>query len=297
MLGARSKRNNRRFVILACRALTYEYVEYCRERFEIEDLVEIGLGVNDLPAGELSKFQGPGTGFTLPHALAMQHLAEMGRSFGLPSIQRRIQTDVLERCLHLAAVYLHHPNGSELEVYLHGANITSWRKKDGAEVLFLRPGNTFDGVSPIQCVTCLAPYLSRSCLTTRQGLNLPEMTPCLADNGHWRQPDKRGRTAKHCQRPMNNLLRLVCRGGIPVAFPQYGRGVLPTNGILRRAHWSVADTGCSDPALASDPAPSVALWTESDESTLAVWPHKFEAMYTVRLHYCTDSLPVDAQSD
>jgi len=48
-------------------------------------------------------------------------------------------------------VFLHHPNGAELEVYLHGANITSWRKKDGTEVLFVRPDNTFDGVDPIQC--------------------------------------------------------------------------------------------------------------------------------------------------
>lgn len=35
-----------------CRSLNFEYVEYCRERFEIENLVEIGLGANDLPAGQ-----------------------------------------------------------------------------------------------------------------------------------------------------------------------------------------------------------------------------------------------------
>jgi Aldose 1-epimerase len=50
------------------------------------------------------------------------------------------------------AVYLHHPNGSELEVYLHGANITSWRKPDGSDILFLQPDNEFDGVEPIKCV-------------------------------------------------------------------------------------------------------------------------------------------------
>lgn len=48
------------------------------------------------------------------------------------------------------AVYLHHPNGSELEVYLHGANITSWRKPDGSEILFVRPDNVFDGLQPIK---------------------------------------------------------------------------------------------------------------------------------------------------
>lgn len=41
-------------------------------------------------------------------------------------------------------------------------------------------------------------------------------------------------------------------------------------------------TGVANPEVARDPAPSVALWTESDESTLELWPHKFEAMYTVR---------------
>lgn len=150
-------------------SLNLEYLEYCRERFEIGDLVEIGLGANDLPA-----------------------------------------------------VYLHHPNGAELEVYLHGANITSWRKPDGSDLLFVRPDNSFDGFEPI-------------------------------------------------------------KGGIPVVFPQYGRGVLPTNGLLRRMHWSIAATGVADPDIAADPAPSVALWTESDEFTMEIWPHKFEAMYTVSL--------------
>ncbi len=73
----------------------------------------------------------------------------------------------------------------------------------------------------------------------------------------------------------------LCRGGIPVVFPQYGRGSLPTNGLLRRMHWSIAATGVADPDVATDLAPSVALFAESDETTLAVWPHKFEAMYTV----------------
>jgi hypothetical protein len=39
------------------------------------------------------------------------------------------------------------------------------------------------------------------------------------------------------------LTLLRHRGGIPVVFPQYGRGVLPTNGLLQRMHWSIADTG------------------------------------------------------
>ena len=37
--------------LMCRRSLNLEYVEYCQERFEIGDLVEVGLGANDLPAG------------------------------------------------------------------------------------------------------------------------------------------------------------------------------------------------------------------------------------------------------
>ena len=44
---------------------------------------------------------------------------------------------------------------------------------------------------------------------------------------------------------------------------------------------SIAETGRA-PRLASDPAPSVALWAEHSPHTASLWPHRFEAMYTVR---------------
>lgn len=146
-----------------------EYVKLCHQRYNIDDLVEIGLAAPNMPA-----------------------------------------------------VLLRHPNGSEALVYLHGANVSSWTRPNGHELLYLRPGNPFDGVSPI-------------------------------------------------------------RGGIPIAFPQVGRGALPTNGFLSSVHWSIADTGVSDEEVATDRAPSVALFTESDESTTQMWPHHFEAMYTISL--------------
>jgi hypothetical protein len=62
-----------------------------------------------------------------------------------------------------------------------------------------------------------------------------------------------------------------------------GRGELPTNGFMSSVHWSIADTGVSDPEVASDRAPSVALYTESDDATMEIWPHSYEAMYTVRV--------------
>ena len=86
----------------------------------------------------------------------------------------------------------------------------------------------------------------------------------------------------------------MCRGGIPLIFPQYGRasgvaayagvgnGRVPTNGFLSMLHWSLADAGGSDPD-ALDPAPTVVLEAESTEATYAIWPYHFRASYTVRL--------------
>ena len=86
----------------------------------------------------------------------------------------------------------------------------------------------------------------------------------------------------------------LCRGGIPLIFPQYGRasgvaayagvgsGRVPTNGFLSMLHWSLADAGGSDPD-ALDPAPTVVLEAESTEATYAIWPYHFRASYTVRL--------------
>ena len=45
---------------------------------------------------------------------------------------------------------------------------------------------------------------------------------------------------------------------------------------------SIAQTGCA-PRWATDPAPSIALWAEHSPDTAALWPHRFEAMYSVRV--------------
>lgn len=49
----------------------------------------------------------------------------------------------------LPVVALRHPNGSEAHVYLHGACVTSWTKPNGAQMLHMRPGNPWDGQTPI----------------------------------------------------------------------------------------------------------------------------------------------------
>lgn len=121
----------------------------------------------------------------------------------------------------LPVVHLRHPNGSEAQVYLHGACVTSVTKPGGTELLHVRPGNRWDGVAPLA-------------------------------------------------------------GGITVAFPQYRRGLLPADGFLRFQHWSLVDAYIGAPD-AEDPAPTVVLYSESDDSTRELWPFEFEAFYTVSL--------------
>lgn len=65
--------------------------------------------------------------------------------FSIPQL-----VDVVEGINNLPCIQLHHPNGSEVEIYLHGANVVSWRKADSTELLYVRPENTFDGIAPIQ---------------------------------------------------------------------------------------------------------------------------------------------------
>lgn len=49
---------------------------------------------------------------------------------------------------------------------------------------------------------------------------------------------------------------------------------------MQHAHWSLLDSSQSGP-LGWDPAPQVTLFAESDEETLEIWPHEFQAAYSV----------------
>lgn len=208
------------------------------------------------------------------------------------------------------AVYLHHPNGSELEVYLHGANITSWRKPDGEDILFVRPDNSFDGLEPIKWVFAAAiliqPQSFRHCCTSRADI-VVHGRKCMYRHGMPVCPA--GAASRWCFRSTAAVCcpQMGCCGGCTGPLqPQ----VLSLACLLCAAclyphsrHWTgkaccdlakllqwlqtcpilplFHAAGVADPDIAADPAPSVALWTESDEFTMELWPHKFEAMYTV----------------
>jgi len=94
----------------------------------------------------------------------------------------------------LPRAVLHHSDGTALEVFMHGANATSWVLPNGGDVLYALPSSPFDGIAPIE-------------------------------------------------------------GGIPIAFPQVGKGgefpgaapaadreSIPENGFARHLEWRIVDT-------------------------------------------------------
>lgn len=77
---------------------------------------------------------------------------------------------------------------------------------------------------------------------------------------------------------------LLRRGGIPILFPQVGAGRLPRGGFMSDLHWSLVDSAIAPGYMdgdTEDPAPSVILHAQDDPWTLSMFPHEFEALYTV----------------
>lgn len=68
------------------------------------------------------------------------------------------------------------------------------------------------------------------------------------------------------------------RGGIPVVFPQFGKGSLPSHGFARLKPWAVVREHASD----SGPV-SVVLRLASDAETEAMWPHRFALELEIEL--------------
>jgi len=69
------------------------------------------------------------------------------------------------------------------------------------------------------------------------------------------------------------------RGGIPLVFPQFGPGKLQQHGFARTSLWTFE--GEEHDVSSGDCTGTFRL--VSSEETLAVWPHKFELLYHVRV--------------
>jgi len=68
------------------------------------------------------------------------------------------------------------------------------------------------------------------------------------------------------------------RGGIPLVFPQFGPGPLPSHGFARITEWSLKKSG------ADHSNAHVALELKSDSRTFTLWPYEFEATLTIVLN-------------
>ena len=73
---------------------------------------------------------------------------------------------------------------------------------------------------------------------------------------------------------------------MPILWPQVGPGRQMKGGFMQDLHWSVVDSAVSAAYVegdAEDPAPSVVLHAQDDPWTMSIFPHEFEALYTVSM--------------
>jgi len=67
------------------------------------------------------------------------------------------------------------------------------------------------------------------------------------------------------------------RGGIPICWPWFGRIAAPAHGFARNSQWTLVEHRENEQGVI------VSLGLEQNESTLAVWPHKFQARLNVEI--------------
>lgn len=68
------------------------------------------------------------------------------------------------------------------------------------------------------------------------------------------------------------------RGGIPLIFPQFGKGELPSHGFARTSMWDIKETSLAGPGQ-----PQITFKLEDSPSTRSIWPNQFVLEYTVTL--------------
>lgn len=72
------------------------------------------------------------------------------------------------------------------------------------------------------------------------------------------------------------------RGGIPLVFPQFSQPLasMPQHGFARTSYWKRVD---SESQIRTSDKAVLTLGLDVNESTRAVWPHEFSALYKVEL--------------
>jgi glucose-6-phosphate 1-epimerase len=68
------------------------------------------------------------------------------------------------------------------------------------------------------------------------------------------------------------------RGGIPLIFPQFGKGELPSHGFARTSMWDVKETN-----LLPSGEPHIVLKLDDGPLTQKIWPHPFSLELSVSL--------------
>jgi len=160
-------------------------------------------------------------------------------------------------------------------VYPFGANVMSWKLKNGSEVLYARPDDSPtepDGVRPLKCARC------------------------------------ERMQAVHCG--VLTTARVACRGGVPIYFPQVGSGdgapgsipgqePMQMHGFARNMEWDIVKTvrrqlqniaferslrnwgtqGLTD----FEKWPYVCLRLRDTPYSRSMWDHAFELEYEVTL--------------
>lgn len=148
--------------------------EEALELVEEDEEQQDGDNVADVPIEELERMFGIEGSIMIDEAV--KGLPEPGR-VGLPR------------------VVMHHSDGSALEVFLLGANATSWVLPNGGDVLYALPSSPFDGSGPIEGGMPIAfPQVGK-------GGEFPGATPgaeAMPDNGFARFLDWRiSATVRH----------------------------------------------------------------------------------------------------
>ncbi|MBX7142818.1 MAG: D-hexose-6-phosphate mutarotase [Oligoflexia bacterium] len=119
-----------------------------------------------------------------------------------------------------------------------------------------------------------------------QGFPLAELTSAagqrvevLIHGAHvlsWRTPQDQN--LLFCSEKAQFMRGKPVRGGVPIIFPQFGKGELPSHGFARTAMWDVKSSASPAPGVIS-----LTLGLQDSKSTQDMWPHQFLLELSVTL--------------